>query len=280
MTQAYNLSQLANNLNSSGQLDATDGLVNAVPATNGGTGQAGYAIGDLLYASTTTVLNRLADVAVGNALISGGVGVAPAYGKIALTTHVSGTLPVSNGGTGAATLTANNVLLGNGTSALQAVAPSTNGNVLTSNGTTWISAPASTAVSSVNGVTGAVVTTTLGNIGSVVMAANTSTSYYLPGSTIAGSSLVQPSTYVSAVSVNTGLITNGTFGVPDYSYFNSSANMYSRVTSSNVGYQAPVGATALSGTWRAMTYIGARSVSWDGTENTSYSPVGLWVRVS
>jgi len=37
MTQAYNLSQLANNLNTSGQLDATDGLVNAVPVANGGT---------------------------------------------------------------------------------------------------------------------------------------------------------------------------------------------------------------------------------------------------
>ena len=38
MTQAFNLSQLANNLNSTGQLDATDGLVNAVPVANGGTG--------------------------------------------------------------------------------------------------------------------------------------------------------------------------------------------------------------------------------------------------
>lgn len=40
MTQAYNLSQLANNLDSSGRLDATDGLVNAVPVANGGTGAA------------------------------------------------------------------------------------------------------------------------------------------------------------------------------------------------------------------------------------------------
>jgi len=38
MTQAFNLSQLANNLDSSGRLDATDGLVNAVPVANGGTG--------------------------------------------------------------------------------------------------------------------------------------------------------------------------------------------------------------------------------------------------
>ncbi len=51
----------------------------------------------------------------------------------------AGTLAVAYGGTGSNTLTANNVLLGNGTSALQAVAPSTSGNVLTSNGTTWVS---------------------------------------------------------------------------------------------------------------------------------------------
>jgi hypothetical protein len=64
--------------------------------------------------------------------------------NVSLTTQVTGTLPVANGGTGAATLTANNVLLGNGTSALQTVAPGTTGNVLTSNGTTWVSStPAS-----------------------------------------------------------------------------------------------------------------------------------------
>jgi hypothetical protein len=50
---------------------------------------------------------------------------------------VAGTLAVANGGTGAASLTANNVILGNGTSAVQTVAPGTTGNVLTSNGTTW-----------------------------------------------------------------------------------------------------------------------------------------------
>jgi hypothetical protein len=55
-------------------------------------------------------------------------------------TGLTGTLPVANGGTGSTTLTANNVLLGNGTSALQGVAPGTSGNVLTSNGTTWASA--------------------------------------------------------------------------------------------------------------------------------------------
>ena len=74
-----------------------------VPATAGGTGQTGYAVGDILYANTTTTLAKLADVATGNALISGGVGVAPSWGKIGLTTHVSGVLPVANGGTNAST---------------------------------------------------------------------------------------------------------------------------------------------------------------------------------
>jgi len=48
-------------------------------------------------------------------------------------------LTVAEGGTGLTTLTANNVYLGNGTSAPTAVAPGTSGNVLTSNGTTWAS---------------------------------------------------------------------------------------------------------------------------------------------
>jgi hypothetical protein len=49
-------------------------------------------------------------------------------------------LPVASGGTSLTTLTANNVILGNGTSAPSFVAPGTSGNVLTSNGTTWASA--------------------------------------------------------------------------------------------------------------------------------------------
>ena len=78
-------------------------LAGTLAAANGGTGINSYSVGDLLYASGTTTLAALPDVATGNALISGGVGVAPAWGKIGLTTHVSGTLPVGNGGTGTAT---------------------------------------------------------------------------------------------------------------------------------------------------------------------------------
>jgi len=99
-----------------GTVSLTTEVTGTLPATNGGTGQSSYAVGDI------------------------------AYGKIGLTTHVTGTLPVANGGTGTTTLTANNVLLGNGTSALQVVAPGTSGNVLTSNGTTWTSSASSASL--------------------------------------------------------------------------------------------------------------------------------------
>lgn len=94
-------------------LPLTTGVTGTLAAANGGTGQSSYAVGDLLYASTTSALSKLADVATGNALISGGVGVAPSWGKIGLTTHVSGTLPVANGGTGQSTYTDGQLLIGN-----------------------------------------------------------------------------------------------------------------------------------------------------------------------
>jgi hypothetical protein len=107
---------------------ATLALGTALPATSGGTGQNTYAIGDLLYASTTSALSRLADVATGNALISGGVTTAPSWGKIGLTTHVDGTLAVANGGTG--------VTISTGTgSVVLSITPTFTGTVLNNIGT-------------------------------------------------------------------------------------------------------------------------------------------------
>lgn len=72
----------------------------------------------------------------------------PDAGTGDVTFSITGQVAVANGGTGASTLTANNVILGNGTSAVQFVAPGTSGNVLTSNGTTWQStAPAASSPS-------------------------------------------------------------------------------------------------------------------------------------
>ena len=81
-----------------------------VPATIESLTVAGQTIGDLIYADSTSSFTRLADVATGNALISGGVGAAPSWGKIGLTTHVSGTLAYGSGGTGATSYTTNRIL--------------------------------------------------------------------------------------------------------------------------------------------------------------------------
>lgn len=75
----------------------------AVAADHGGTGLTSFVIGDLVYANTATTLAKLPDVATGNALLSGGIGAAPAWGKVGLTTHVTGILPEANGGTGTST---------------------------------------------------------------------------------------------------------------------------------------------------------------------------------
>jgi hypothetical protein len=111
-----------------------------IAVAKGGTGLTSYTIGDLIYASGTTTLSTLADVATGNALISGGVGAAPVWGKIGLTTHVSGTLPIANGGTnGTATPTAGAVAYGTGTAYAFSLA-GTAGQVLISGGAgspTW-----------------------------------------------------------------------------------------------------------------------------------------------
>ena len=54
-------------------------------------------------------------------------------------TKITGVIDASQGGTGQSSLTANSVVIGNGSDAVQFVAPGTSGNVLTSDGTNWLS---------------------------------------------------------------------------------------------------------------------------------------------
>lgn len=99
-------SQWLNSISTSGVPTSTQpaftDISGTATAAQGGTGQSVFVIGDLLQANATSTLARLAAVATGNVLISGGVGVVSSWGKVGLTTHVSGTLPVANGGTNCA----------------------------------------------------------------------------------------------------------------------------------------------------------------------------------
>jgi len=96
-----NLGAAASGANS--DITSLTGLTTPLAPNQGGIGLSSFTTGDLLFANNSSSLARLADVATGNALISGGVGNAPSWGKVGLTTHVTGTLPLANGGTAATT---------------------------------------------------------------------------------------------------------------------------------------------------------------------------------
>lgn len=113
-----------------GQVSLTAGVTGTLPATNGGTGQATYTIGDILYASSTTALSKLPIGSAGQILkVSGGlpswaadsVGTVTSIdvsgGTTGLTTSggpvtssgtitLAGTLNIANGGTGQTTANA------------------------------------------------------------------------------------------------------------------------------------------------------------------------------
>jgi hypothetical protein len=109
-------------------------------ATDAATARTNLGAGTVTSVAGTGTVNGL--TLTGTVTGSGNLTLGGTLSGVNLTTQVTGTLPVANGGTGATTLTANNVILGNGTSAVQFIAPGASGNVLTSNGTTWTSAAA------------------------------------------------------------------------------------------------------------------------------------------
>lgn len=81
----------------------------SLPIANGGTGQI----------TAQAAMNALAGAQTNNRVLRSD-GTNTTLSQVVLTTDVSGTLPVANGGTGAATFTSGALLQGNGTSAVTA----------------------------------------------------------------------------------------------------------------------------------------------------------------
>ena len=110
-------------------------LTQAEYITSDGTGHVfeSQATGDILYASSATVLSRLAKSATSTQYLANtGTSNVPAWNEVALDTGVSGTLPVANGGTGATALTDKAVLISqdSGTDAVGSVAMDASGELL------------------------------------------------------------------------------------------------------------------------------------------------------
>ena len=114
-------------------------LTQAEYITSDGTGHVfeSQAQGDVLYATSTTVLSRLAkDANATRVLTNTGTNNNPAWAQVTLTTGVTGTLPVGNGGTGATSLTDGGILLGSATAAVTAMAVLADSEMIVGDGTT------------------------------------------------------------------------------------------------------------------------------------------------
>lgn len=113
------------------QSPAGDGVLEV---EHGGTGLSSWTQGDLISFSDSTTMVPVEAVVVGNVLISAGVETEPMWGKVDLTLHVSGVLPVDNGGTGLSTYATGDILYADGATSLARRAIGTSGQVLTVSG--------------------------------------------------------------------------------------------------------------------------------------------------
>jgi len=154
------------------------GGTGATTATDALTNLGGTAVGKAVFVATSEAVGRTAILAAASG----------ANSDITSLTGLTTPFSVAQGGLGLAILTANNVILGNGTSAPTFVAPGTTGNVLTSNGTTWQSTAPGAVISGLSPLQ--VKTANYTAVAGDVLACNTITtgafSITLPVSPVAG----------------------------------------------------------------------------------------------
>jgi len=247
-----------------GSSTATQNFIFAGPSTGSTAGAPTFralVAADLPSGSGSYINNSTTQQSTSNFNISGSgvIGTSLSAGTLSLTTALS----VSSGGTGASSFATNAILLGNGTNAIQTLAPGTTGNVLTSNGTTWTSVPA--AISGVSTV------------------ASISATSNAKGATISGTTI----TLTPADGTNGGVITTAaqTFaGTKTFADVNVSGAIIgsSTISSTIAGFNAalsPVTSSITISAANAATYNGkvlvcsgsAFTITFDSTIPTGFS---------
>jgi len=264
-----NLGAAASGANS--DITSLSGLTTPLSEAQGGTGYSNYTTGDLLYASSSSTLARLNDVATGNALISGGAGAIPSWGKINLSTHITGTLPVANGGTGATTLTG--FLKGNGTSAVTAQASITNSDLQYS----------SVTIGSNNLSLGST-TSSLSGLSYVAVTADPTTSLQVTTKQYVDNAIttVANTTYHTAVNAATTTNLNATYNNGTAGVGATLTNAGSLAAFAVDGYSASLNDRILvkdmtTGAYNGIytvTTVGSGSVAWVLTRASDFNTVG------
>jgi hypothetical protein len=167
---------------------------------------------------------------------------------------------------------------------------SVSGSVITfSDATTQSTAAAAGGVSSLNGQTGAVVTTTLGNIGSSQRLTMYSGTNLFPSSTISGSSLYYATGSSGAqgggATWTSGSSSSNPNSVTTCLYYNTTG-VVNRGNPGNTGFQPPAGnVAAVSGTWRLLDLFCPAGTSTyfnccGNNQTQSYMYSAIFVRVS
>lgn len=109
------------------EFNLESGITGTLPVTKGGTGVATIPENQLVVGAGESAIGTVANA---EGVLVGTTGAAPAFGKADLTKHVTGVLPVANGGTGADTT--------EGAFAAIAPAGSTKGDIMYYDGTKWV----------------------------------------------------------------------------------------------------------------------------------------------
>jgi hypothetical protein len=198
---------------------------------------------------------------------------APLASSGGTTPNITVTAPISAayGGTGLSTVTLNSVLLGNGTSALQSVAPGTAGNVLISNGTTWTSAAGGAAgVSSFSaGTTG--LTPSTATTGAITLAGTVATGSGGTGLTSFTSGGALYATSTSALTTATLPVASGGTGVTTAS---GASSLVLRDTNANVtanNLSTNVTSTTSAGATTTLTAASAANQVLTGSANQTFT---------
>lgn len=130
----------------SGPLKLDVALGSNYGGTGYGTGASPYVAGDLLYANSTSSLAKIAISGSANRVLRSN-GTTPSWGQVALTTDVTGVLPVANGGTNLSSTNAYAFLVSTTANTLSSVAVAAGQSLkLNSGGSAWEAYTPSTGV--------------------------------------------------------------------------------------------------------------------------------------
>ena len=247
--------------------------------TSGGTGLSTLTSGDVLYASATNTLSKLAGAATTTSVLLSG-NPAPSWGKVALASAVSGTLPIANGGTGQTTATAaTNALLPsqtgnsgkylttNGTDTSWATVSGGGGSVtsvasgagmnfttITGTGTVTMGTPGTLTTSTTNSASGTTHTHAVTFPNTITSVNGTSSGAVTISATVnANASYGGIGTYAFLAIVNTaGIVEDSTYSGADLrpAGIHTASTTFQNDTTASCDLTN--GSTAPSGTWRAM----------------------------